>query len=453
MEITINNKILCRDAPETLQAEMKNRLSFINPKWIENDRRGYWNGETPRTLKFYESDNGALILPRGYAKQLISLCRREDVPFHIEDNRRTLSNVNFTFKGTLRPFQEIAVKDILSHDFGTFSAPTGSGKTVIALYVISQRKQPSLIVVHTKELLNQWIDRIETFLQIPAEEVGVIGNGQKEIGSKITVALVQTLYKCAEEVAPYIGYLIVDEVHRAPARCFSEAITAFDSRFMTGLSATPYRRDGLSRLIYWHLGDVVHEIQAEQLVKSKDILKAEVVTRETDFQTSYNASEEYSKVLSELTMDPDRNKLIVRDVVKEANNGGGTCLVLSDRKQHCETFKVLLRGHGIHADVLTGDINGKEREKIVERLNNGQVKVLVATGALIGEGFDCPGLSTLFLVTPVRFSGRVIQYLGRVLRPAPGKEQAVVYDYVDSKVGVLKASAKSRQAVYNSPAR
>ncbi len=115
---------------------------------------------------------------------------------------------------------------------------------------------------------------------------------------------------------------------------------------------------------------------------------------------------------------------------------------------HCETLKGLLRGHGIRSELLTGDINGKEREKIVYRLNNGQVKVLIATGQLIGEGFDCKGLSTLFLTTPIKFNGRVIQYLGRVLRPARGKKRAVVYDYIDSKVGVLAASAKSRQRVY-----
>lgn len=122
-------------------------------------------------------------------------------------------------------------------------------------------------------------------------------------------------------------------------------------------------------------------------------------------------------------------------------------MVLSDRKQHCETLKALLRGHGVRSSLLTGDVNGKDREQIVKRLDAGKVKVLVATGALIGKGFDCQGLSTLFLTTPIKFSGRVIQYLGRVLRPAPGKE-AKIYDYIDYRVGVLKASAKARRLVY-----
>jgi superfamily II DNA or RNA helicase len=448
MKIVISDKLLLQDVPQNLIAELKDRLSFVNPKYLELQKHGYWTGETPRMLRFYETGNGSLIIPRGFIRQLLSLCRRFNVNYQISDSRRVLDNVKFAFNGQLRPFQEVACKDILSHDFGVLSAPTGSGKTVIALYLISQRKQPALIIVHTKELLNQWIDRIETFLGIQANEVGIIGNGKKQIGEKITVGLVQSVYKCASEIAPYIGFLIVDEGHRTPSRTFTEAVTAFCSKYMLGLSATPWRRDGLSKLIYWHLGDVVHEIKKEDLIQTGDILQAEVITRETIFNTVLDPSEEYSKMLSELTQDPERNLLIVQDVVKEASNGGGTCLVLSDRKAHCETLKGLLRGHGIRSELLTGDINGKEREKIVDRLNEGLIKVLIATGQLIGEGFDCKGLSTLFLTTPIKFNGRVIQYLGRVLRPAPGKGKAKVYDYVDIKVGVLAASAKSRKKVY-----
>lgn len=235
MQIIISNRITLKDIPPDLMADLKERLSFANPKWIENKKRGYWNGKTQRTLKFYEElSNGVITLPRGFIRQLINLCRRYNANYRIIDNRRALPNVNFTFYGKLRPFQEIACKDVLSHDLGTLSAPTGSGKTVIALYLIAKRKQPCLIVVHTKELLNQWIERIETFLQIPAHEVGVIGNGQKRIGKKITVALIQSLYKRAHEIKPCVGYLIVDECHRTPSRTFTEAVTAFDSHYMLG---------------------------------------------------------------------------------------------------------------------------------------------------------------------------------------------------------------------------
>lgn len=153
-------------------------------------------------------------------------------------------------------------------------------------------------------------------------------------------------------------------------------------------------------------------------------------------------------MLSELTQDPARNALIAADVAAEARDAGGVCLVLTDRKVHCETLVELLEGQGVEAHLLTGDLSNGERQKVVEDLNGGRVKVLVATGALLGEGFDYPALSILFLAAPIKFNGRLLQYLGRVLRPAPGKEKARVFDYCDINVGVLENAARARARVY-----
>jgi superfamily II DNA or RNA helicase len=454
MKIIVTNRIMIHGAPGKFKTTVKERLTFPNPKWIENEKRGYWNGETPQELKCYEQADNGLIIPRGFIRHLIGMAKDQGIRYHLQDHRRALPEMNLSFHGKLRPFQKIAVKDILDHDFGTLSAPTGSGKTCMALYSIAQRKQPALIVVHTKELLNQWIDRIETFLKVPANQVGVIGNGKQTLGDRITVATVQTLYKCADEVKDHTGFLIVDECHKAPARTFSEAVSAFDSKFMLGLSATPWRRDRLSRLIYWSLGDVAHEVSKENLLKTGDVLPVEVITRETEFRTLLDPSEQYSRMLSELTMDAERNELIASDVASEARKDKGVCLVLSDRKAHCEAIQSLLwREYKMGSELLTGDILKREREAIVVRLNSGGVKILIATGQLIGEGFDCKQLSTLFLATPIRFNGRVLQYLGRVLRPSPGKKKARVYDYIDKHVGLLRASAKSRIKIYQKAAK
>ena len=453
MKFIIANKIKIQGAPETFLSIVKDRLTFVNPKWIENDKRGYWNGETPKQVECYEQTDNGLIVPRGYVRHLIGIARDRGIRYHLEDQRRLLPEVDFSFHGKLKTFQRAAVRDILSHEFGVLSAPTGSGKTVIALYAIAQRKQPTLIVVHTKELLNQWIDRVGVFLGIPAEQVGIIGNGRHTMGDRITVATVQTLYKCADEVKDRIGFLIVDECHRAPSRTFTEAATAFDSKFMLGLSATPWRRDRLSRLIHWSLGDVVHEVNKESLLETKDILPIEVITRQTEFKTLLDPSEQYSRMLSELTQDMERNMLIAQDIAGAIRKDKGVCLVLSDRKMHCETIQSLLwHEHGIEAELLIGDTPKAKREAIVDELNSGEINVLIATGQLIGEGFDAKYLTTLFLTTPIRFDGRVIQYIGRVLRPAPGKKKAVVYDYVDRHVGPLQASARSRMRVYRKAA-
>ena len=450
LTITIKENLQLKDVPPELLSALIEKLQFVNPKWVENHRMGRWNRGTPKVLKFYDKvGRSGLWIPRGYIRHLINACRRRDIAFRIDDQRRRLKAVNFSFSGRLKPFQKIAVDEMLAKDFGTLSSATGSGKTVMALYIIAKRKQPALIIVHTKELAAQWVERIETFLGIESDTVGFIGGGKKIIGEKITVALVQSLYKCADEVADKIGFLLVDECHRCPSRTFTEAVSCFDSQYMLGLSATPYRRDNLSRLIFWHLGDKHHEIAKSQLIETGDVLPAKVVFRETDFITRLDPVNEYSKMLAELTADTERNKLIASDVAEQASKDSGICLILSDRKAHCMNLQALLRYRfKLESELLTGDLDGGERQKVLERINKGRVKILIATGQLIGEGFDCKDLTTLFLSTPIKFSGRLLQYLGRVLRPAPGKKFARVFDYVDVQVETLKKAAVARRRVY-----
>lgn len=451
LQITIKNNLRLSNIPRQLRDKLMETLKFVNPKWLENERLGRWNRGTPRELRFFDKlRDGGLWIPRGYMRQLILLCRRYQTAYQIDDQRRTLPAVDFDFNGRLKPFQQKAVQAMLAKEFGTLSAPTGSGKTVMALFMMAKRKQPALIVVHTKDLAMQWIDRIEEFLGIAADNVGFIGGGKKTVGAKVTVALVQSLYKCAEEVSDEIGFLAVDECHRCPSRTFTEAVSDFDAYYMLGLSATPWRRDKLTKVIFWHLGDLHHKVDQNRLVERGHVLSAEVIVRETDFKPFFDPVNEYSKMMSELTADDERNRLIAADIAREAFENQGVCLVLSDRKKHCENLQAILRfKHKISSEVLTGDLSVGQRQAVLERLNQGEVRVLLATGQLVGEGFDRRDLSPLFLATPVKFSGRVMQYLGRVLRPAPGKQKALVYDYVDVNVDVLVAAARARQKVYN----
>jgi superfamily II DNA or RNA helicase len=450
LTITIKENLQLQNVPPQLMELLVEKLQFINPKWLENERMGRWNRSTPKLLKYYDKvGRTGLWIPRGYIRHLINMCRRQGVKFQIDDQRRKVKPVEFSFRGRLKPFQKIAVDEMLAKDFGTLSSATGSGKTVMALYIIARRKQPALIVVHTKDLAAQWVERIETFLGIGPEAVGFIGGGKKIIGEKITVALVQSLYKCAEEVSQKIGFLVVDECHRCPSRTFTEAVSCFDSQFMLGLSATPYRRDQLSKLIFWHLGDKHHEVDKSYLIETGDVLPAKVTFRHTNFTTHFDPVNEYSKMLAELASDTERNILIASDVVREAARNDGVCLILSDRKAHCENLQALLRYRfKLKSELLTGDLDIAERQKVLERINNGQVQIVIATGQLIGEGFDCKDLTTLFLATPIKFSGRLLQYLGRVLRPAAGKRYARVFDYVDVHVETLRKAARARERVY-----
>ena len=242
--ITIKENLRLKNVPPQLMARLAEKLEFVNPKWLENERMGRWNRGTPQSLKFYDKvGRNGLWIPRGYIRHLIDTCRRLGIDFRIDDQRRRLKPLNFTFSGRLKPFQQIAVDKMLAKDFGTLSSATGSGKTVMALYMIARRKQPALIIVHSKELAAQWVESIGVFLGIDPHHVGYIGGGKKIVGDRITVSLVQSLYKCADEVSEHIGFLLVDECHRCPSRTFTEAVSEFDSQYMLGLSATPYRRD------------------------------------------------------------------------------------------------------------------------------------------------------------------------------------------------------------------
>lgn len=450
MKLILDHRLRLPDPPPDLAAFCRKTLQFANPRWEENQRLGRWNRGVPRILRFYEDlSGGGLDVPRGFVRTAIMTCRRMGIPWELDDRRPRLDPVDFEFSGTLKPFQEKAVSAMGTKEFGTLSAPTGSGKTVIGIRLIADRRQPALIVVHTRELAHQWVKRIESFLGIPEAEVGFVGEGRREVGDRVTVALVQSLYKCAAEVAPRIGFLLVDECHRAPSRTFTDAVSVFDCRYMMGLTATPWRRDKLSRLIFLHLGDVHWKVEKADLERKGHIVPADVVFRETEFRPFHDPAKDYSKMIAELTADDERNRLIAEDIAREAAAGNGVCLVLSDRKHHCETLVSLLRyAHKVRAELLTGDVSPGDRREIVDRVCAGGAPVIVATGQLVGEGFDCPNLTNLFIATPVRFQGRLLQYLGRVLRPAPGKTRAKVYDYVDVHVGPLVAAARARQRAY-----
>jgi superfamily II DNA or RNA helicase len=450
VRLALSRHLKVTGLPEPLLSELIQTFTLTNPRWLENERMGRWNRNTPKTLRYYEKVGGTgLILPRGATRRIMERLRAEGIGYTLRDRRRELPPVEMAFTGLLKPFQQTASHRMLAKEFGTLCAPTGSGKTVIGLFMIAQRRQPTVIMVHTRELAEQWMRQISAFLGMPEAEIGFIGAGKHRIGGKITVAMVQSLYKCAEAVSEGCGHIVVDECHRAPSRTFTEALSAFDARYMLGLSATPWRRDRLGKLIFWYLGDVRHEVASSALVAAGDVLEADIVYRETEFQPFHDPVREYSRMLAELTADDRRNRLIAADVALEAGKAQGTCLVLTDRKAHAETLNSLLHfKHHVASALLTGDLGAGERREVLERLTDGDIAVLVATGQLIGEGFDCPDLSILFLTTPVRFSGRLLQYLGRVLRPAPGKRRARVYDYVDGRVEVLAAAARARQRVY-----
>lgn len=441
--LTIAANASLQHAPEELLATLRHELTVENPAYRNAQKYGRWVGKKmPRHLTFFEEADGLFCFPRGFARQAISHCRQQtgQMP-EIVDQRRSLPPIELCFHGVLRDYQQQALTDIIKRDFGVLEAGTGSGKTIIALAVIASRRQPTLILVHTKELLYQWRERISQFLEV---EAGLIGDGHCAV-RPITVGIVNSARRQAAELAPCFGQICVDECHRVPASLFTDVVSSFDCRHALGLSATAFRSDGLTRLINFHLGDLAHRVPASTLHDSGAVLKPRYHLHQTSFRYGYRGN--YAALLKALAANPERNQLIASHVAQAAASRSGTALVVSDRVAHCEALASLLRDQGIETQVLTGQLPAEQRSAMVAGIHEGEVKVLISTLQLIGEGFDCPGLSTLFLATPIKFSGRLLQVVGRILRPDAGK-QPEVHDYLDP-VNVLQASARSRQQVFD----
>ncbi|MBW2466232.1 MAG: DEAD/DEAH box helicase [Deltaproteobacteria bacterium] len=430
-------------SPSFLQA-LQHSLTIDNPKYKDAKKYGRWVGKNfKRKLVFFELAEEGILFPRGFAAQAVELCKRYmgRGPV-IKDLRRRLEEVDFNFYGTLRPYQEEAVKDIMRRQFGVLVSATGSGKTVMAFEVIAKRRQPTLILVHSRELMYQWEERARQFLGIQA---GLIGDSKFAI-MPLSIAIVNTARKRLVEITPCFGHLIVDECHRVPATLFTEVVKKFDSYFMLGLSATAYRReDGLTRLIYLYMGDRSHQVDPEELTASGAVLKPEFIQKTTDFKYIFRGN--YQALMNSLTKNEIRTRQIAEDIHEEAMKTEGIILVVSDRVAHCRKIGEMLAGKGVQVTILTGRQTMAERTEIVEAVHRGDVKILIATLQLVGEGFDAENLTTLFLTTPIKFTGRLKQVIGRILRPASGKQPKVI-DYVDEHIGVLRNSAGIRRRAY-----
>jgi len=439
--LTVGSDCLLEGINFEFEKEIKARLTIENPQYQAAKKYGRWIGKKLKPqLKYYEPVVQGIRFPRGFANQAVFMCREwTNRGPEIIDKRRILAPVDLVFTGQLRPYQQFAVSDAVKRSFGVIESGTGSGKTIMGLAIIAARKQPCLVIVHTKELLYQWKERAEQFLGC---EVGLVGDG-KRLVRPLTISIVNSARKQVEELVPQFGHLVVDECHRVPATLFTDVVSRFDCKYLLGLSATAFRSDNeLTKLIYFFMGDMIHQVDSDELKATGAILEPEVIRSNTSFTYSYRG--DYQPLIKALTLHEGRNMQILGDICKVVTEPEvGTCLVVSDRVSHCKFFVEKLKDRGIIVELLTGQIPPEIRSTIVAEVRDGKLQVLVATLQLISEGFDCPGLSTLFLTTPIAFEGRLLQVIGRIMRPAENK-RARVFDYIDENIPALLRSANSR---------
>jgi superfamily II DNA or RNA helicase len=394
-----------------------------------------------------------LLLPRGVLDKAIKILQEVGANVVIRDERIAKKKVKVEFEGTLTAIQEKAVKKVKESDLGILMAPPGAGKTVMACKLIADRKVSTLILLHRQPLLDQWKERISNFLKIPTKEIGTLSGSKKKMTGKIDVGMLQSISRLEDlsEIAEKYSQIIIDECHHIPATSFEAILKQLPARYVLGLSATPYRKDGLEKIMFLQCGPVRHEIQPSEV----SMLAKEVSIYETSlvFPEELGRQPPYHVLIHHLVQNEPRNQLIASKV-EEALVQNRFPLLVSDRKDHLDILEQLVKkmNPDVEIVVLEGTLTNKQRRESLSRIEELRIAkkkvMLMATASLIGEGFDLPELDTLIFSTPLSFEGRLIQYAGRIHRESEDKKSAQIIDFVDSYNGMFLKMYRSRISTY-----
>ncbi|PIP27192.1 MAG: restriction endonuclease subunit R [Candidatus Moranbacteria bacterium CG23_combo_of_CG06-09_8_20_14_all_39_10] len=449
LTITIREQLLIdkNKLPRAVVNFLRDELNFFNLEYTIRKKMGINVHKVERYFKLIEDIDGKIAIPRGFLQKLKDFLSEQGIAFEIVDERTKLKNIKFETDHKLFDHQEKAVKEILEAENGLLVAPPGSGKTIMGIDIIAKLKQPTLILVHKKQIFNQWLERVEGFLNIPKKDIGQFVAAKKKIGKKVTVAMVQTLNRLEKlnELTDKFGLVIVDECHHMPAKMFRNIITKLNPYYLYGFTATPERKNNDEKLIYIYLGEVLHTIDANYNQPKNEKSKMEVIVRETNLEIPFKVKvDNFQTLYKIISFDSERNRAIIEDIKKETDKGL-KCLVLTERKEHVEVL-----GHYLKKDYeiiqLTGDLTTKQCKEKIQQIYDGNFQILLATGQLIGEGTDFPNLDRLFLVFPFAFQGKLTQYIGRIQRG--GQSSNKLYDYRDKKVEYLERLFKKRLKYY-----
>ena len=440
-QIFINKEILALP----LIRKIEELATFHNPEYYRAQamHRSVWN--IPRVIKCAQYHDTYLALPRGVLENLIELLAENKVEVIIKDVRREEVSFNFQFAGTLRMDQVIAEEAIIAYDTGVLCAPTAFGKTVVAASIIAKRNTSTLVLVHRLELLKQWHERLSSFLSLEQKAIGMYGGGKKTLSGTLDIASIQSLVRCdtLEELLEPYSHVVVDECHHIPATSFERVLSTTKARYVLGLTATPMRRDGHHPIIFMQCGPMRYNLK--HLGHIGYNLKVTVRPLPTSVTEG-----KIQALFKGLVHDQGRNKAIIADIIS-AYKSHKKILVLTERTEHVKILYELLQAEVVHCFALHGRMSKIVRNTVFTAFNalpEHEPRVLIATGKLIGEGFDCSYLDTLFLAMPISWRGTLQQYTGRLHRNHAGKREARVYDYIDTESPQLTKMWKKRELGY-----
>ncbi len=454
-----------------LSANAKNQIkrlaAFKNPDFYRAQAMRLPIYDKPRIICTANITEDYIAIPRGCEDALCNLLDEADVSYTIEDKTNAGESAPVEFNGELREEQKPAADALLDKNIGVLSATTAFGKTVVASYMIGQRKANTLILVHTQALMAQWKKSLETFLHFditPPEEkkgrgrkktwspVGVIGAGKDTLHGVVDVAVMQSLVDGGEvkELVRNYGMIIVDECHHVSAVNFEMILKYANAKYVYGLTATPTRQDGHHPIIFMQCGAIRYRVDAKEQAEKRSF-EHYLVPRFTNTRYPSEGEPSITDIYKKLSENELRNNMIVSDVVEALKNGRNP-IVLTERREHASLLVDRISCYCKNVIQLVGTASAKERRETLERLEAipaDESVVIVATGKYVGEGFDYPRLDTLFLALPIAWKGKVAQYAGRLHRNYEGKTEVQVYDYVDIHIPVLERMYQKRVKSYS----
>ncbi len=442
-----------------LTPALKNRLirlaAFQNPEFYKAQAMRLPIYQIPRIISCSEDFPKHIGLPRGCLEEIADLLRSLKISPILIDERFPGIPIDVGFSGALWPDQETAAESVLRHDTGVLAATTAFGKTVVAAYLIAQRKVNTLILVHRRQLLDQWVSRLSSFLRVDPHAIGQIGGGKRKATGKIDVAIIQSLARkgIVDDLVGEYGYLVVDECHHISARSFEIVARQCKAKYVTGLSATVTRKDGHHPIIFMQCGPIRFRVDERKQAAARPF-EHRVILRRTGFKLpdGYRDKSDLTiqEIYSALIHHDPRNKMILDDVL-ETMQKKRSPVILTERKEHLALLTELLSPLVQNIIVLKGGMGQKQRRQLAKRISeipDEEERLLISTGRYLGEGFDDARLDTLFLALPVSWRGILAQYAGRLHRLHERKKEVVIYDYADIEVPMLAKMFERRRRGY-----
>jgi superfamily II DNA or RNA helicase len=442
--------------PSSVVAQLVRVAAFQNPEFYRAQAMRMPTYGKPRIISCAELHPQHVGLPRGCLDEAMEVLKVLGIKPVLKDERRRGQPFALTFLGTLHDVQAAAVAAIEPHDYGVLAATTAFGKTVVGAKMIAARGCNTLVLVHRQQLVDQWRERLKTFLSVEDSDIGTIGGGKRKPSGRIDIALIQSLVRngvVSDLVGDY-GHLIVDECHHLSAVSFELVSRRTKARYVLGLSATVARKDGHHPIIFMQCGPVRYRVDAKAQAATRAFTH-KVKLRDTGFQTPVGQETSGPQLMTTLyaalAADTKRNDMIFDDVLTSLQ-AGRRPVILTERRDHLDYLRIRFEKFTPNLVVLYGGMNAGERRAAEAGLKtpDGEERLVLATGRYLGEGFDDASLDTLFLTMPISWKGTLAQYVGRLHREHHAKREVIVYDYVDSGVTMLARMALKRQVGYRS---